>query len=232
MSFRSAANARHILGSFRLAKQTAALQLSCRRRASRSAPAGIVPDLDLPREIPEAKQSHANAPHVAQFSLKNKTVAVTGAGRGLGMTLAQAVLEAGGHVSCLDVLDQPAADAWSQLQRVAHGAGLDLAYHKVDITDEAHVEQVFEDIGDRALKYNAPLHGTVACAGIQQKLNAIDYPATDFERILKVNVTGAFLTAKYSARVMIKNGTPGSIVLIASMSGQIANRVSRFWCPG
>jgi NAD(P)-dependent dehydrogenase (short-subunit alcohol dehydrogenase family) len=55
---------------------------------------------------------------------------------------------------------------------------------------------------------------------------ALEYPAADFERIQRVNVTGAFLTAKHTARVLVRNGRGGSVVLIASMSGQIANRVS------
>ena len=54
---------------------------------------------------------------------------------------------------------------------------------------------------------------------------ALEYAVADFERILRVNVTGTFLTAKHAARIMIKNGVQGSIVMIASMSGNIANRV-------
>jgi NAD(P)-dependent dehydrogenase (short-subunit alcohol dehydrogenase family) len=65
----------------------------------------------------------------------------------------------------------------------------------------------------------------VACAGIQQKVPALEYEGQDFERILRVNVTGAFLTAKRTARILVEKKRPGSIVLIASMSGQIANRV-------
>jgi NAD(P)-dependent dehydrogenase (short-subunit alcohol dehydrogenase family) len=41
---------------------------------------------------------------------------------------------------------------------------------------------------------------------------------------MNVNVTGTFLTAKHASRIFIENGIKGSIVLIASMSGQIANR--------
>jgi NAD(P)-dependent dehydrogenase (short-subunit alcohol dehydrogenase family) len=57
--------------------------------------------------------------------------------------------------------------------------------------------------------------------------DAIDYPLDGFRRILEVNVTGSFLVAKHTARIMREEGTSGSIVFIASMSGQIANRVSR-----
>ena len=193
--------------------------------ASHSAPAGIIPDLALPRSIPESKQSPANTSHASRFSLNNKTIVVTGAGRGLGITLAEAVLEAGEHVACLDILDEPAEEAWSPLRELARKSYLGLSYHKVDITNEEHLERVFKEVDKQASEINAPFHGAIACAGVQQKLDAVDYPAADFERVLRVNVTGAFLTAEFSAQIMVKNKTRGSIVLIASMSGQIANRV-------
>jgi NAD(P)-dependent dehydrogenase (short-subunit alcohol dehydrogenase family) len=40
------------------------------------------------------------------------------------------------------------------------------------------------------------------------------------------SVLGTFIPAKHCARIFIEQKTPGSIVMIASMSGQIANRVS------
>lgn len=42
--------------------------------------------------------------------------------------------------------------------------------------------------------------------------------------MMGVNVTGCFMTAQAVARQMIRLNTPGSIVLIASMSGTVANR--------
>lgn len=44
---------------------------------------------------------------IPEFSLKDKVILVTGAGRGLGLTVAEAILEAGGKVYGLDRLDEP-----------------------------------------------------------------------------------------------------------------------------
>ncbi|KAL2131422.1 hypothetical protein VTI74DRAFT_5133 [Chaetomium olivicolor] len=175
-------------------------------------------DLALPAVTP------ANTSHTALFSLANKTVAITGGGRGLGITLAGAVLDAGGHVACLDILPEPAAAEWTTLQKIAKASGLGLSYRRADVTDEEALARVFDEIDAEAAASGAPLYGSIACAGIQQKVPAIDYPQADFERIQRVNVTGAFLTAKHTARILVKNGVCGSIVLIASMSGQVANR--------
>lgn len=182
----------------------------------------VVNDVALPAATP------ASVSHSALFSLANKTVAITGGGRGLGITLAGAVLEAGGHVACLDILPEPAAAEWTALQKIAKASGLGLSYRRLDVTDEEALTQVFDEIDAEAAALGAPLYGCIACAGIQQKVPAIDYPQADFERIQRVNVTGTFLTAKHTARILVKNGVQGSIVLIASMSGQIANRVSKF----
>lgn len=72
---------------------------------------------------------------------------------------------------------------------------------------------------------NGRLDGLIAAAGINEEIPALEYTAADFNKMLEVNVTGAFLTAQATARQMVKFGKGGSIVMIASMSGTIANRV-------
>lgn len=193
-------------------------------------PSAIINDLSLSADIPESRQTPANTSHTALFSLSDRLIVITGGGRGVGITLAAAVLEAGGHVACLDILKEPAAEEWAALQKTAKQSKLQLSYHECDITDESSLETVMDEIDTGANGISAQFYGTIACAGIQQRIPAVDYPQADFERIQRVNVTGTFLTAKHAARILIKNGVHGSIVLIASMSGQIANRVSTISC--
>jgi NAD(P)-dependent dehydrogenase (short-subunit alcohol dehydrogenase family) len=65
----------------------------------------------------------------------------------------------------------------------------------------------------------------IAAAGIQQETTALDYTAEDANRMFEVNITGVFMSAQAVAKQMIRFGNGGSIVMIASMSGSIANRV-------
>ncbi|KAI1337584.1 hypothetical protein F5Y15DRAFT_148157 [Xylariaceae sp. FL0016] len=158
------------------------------------------------------------------FSLSGKTIVITGGGRGLGMTIAFAVLESGGHAACLDISPDPAHDEWESLQKLAKSSNLTASYHQCDVTSEADLKSIVESIAEAAAERKAEIGGVVACAGIQQKVPALDYPAADFDRMLRVNVTGVFLTAKHVANTMVARKLTGSIVLISSMSGQIANR--------
>lgn len=158
------------------------------------------------------------------FSLAGRTIAVTGGGRGLGITLAAAVLDSGGHAACIDILPLPSEPEWTCLQALAKASNLTLSYHRCDITVEDAVSATLDQIADTGSKLGAPLHGTIACAGIQQMAPAVNYPTDGFRRMMDVNVTGTFLTIKHSARIFMAQGIKGSVVMIASMSGQIANR--------
>ncbi|KAM6536119.1 hypothetical protein FALCPG4_005637 [Fusarium falciforme] len=185
----------------------------------------IVCDIELPAEVPETRATPASkASTFKLFSLEGKTVAITGGARGLGITLAIAVVEAGGSIGCLDILDEPSPAEWAQLNKIAAANNSSVSYRKCDVTDEASVELAMKAIAAEGDKAGAPFWGTIACAGIQQQIAAVDYPAADFNRILEVNVTGVFNTCKYAARVLKEKNSPGSIVIIASMSGNIANR--------
>jgi NAD(P)-dependent dehydrogenase (short-subunit alcohol dehydrogenase family) len=162
------------------------------------------------------------------FSLAGRTILITGGARGLGITLALAVLESGGHCACIDVLSSPSEPEWSSLISLAEMSSppLSITYHKADVTDEAELATAVATIAESANRNGVPLRGAVACAGIQKTMPALDYSLGDWNRMMGVNVTGVFLTAKHVARKMVEQGLPGSLVLVASMSGQIANRVS------
>lgn len=59
---------------------------------------------------------------------------------------------------------------------------------------------------------------------VQHECPAVDYKFDDFKRVMDVNVLGTFNTAQAACRLMLEHGKGGSIALIASMSGTIANR--------
>ena len=122
----------------------------------------------------------------------------------------------------LDRLPEPSADFYRVQQRAAEELGTTLYYRKIDVRDVEGLNEVIADIGDT----HGRLDGLIAAAGIQQERPALEYTAKDVNTMLEVNVTGVFMTAQAAAKQMIRFGSGGSIALIASMSGTIANRVT------
>ncbi|KAI1775149.1 NAD(P)-binding protein [Hypoxylon cercidicola] len=178
-----------------------------------------------PRENPAhelAPNSDVNVgqKRLADFDLKGKVFIVTGAAQGLGLALAEGLVEAGGKVYCLDRNDQPDEHFAEARKRVVPEWGGSLHYRRQDVLDTKHLDKTITDIADA----HGRLDGVVAAAGIQQVTPAVEYEAEDTARMLAINFTGVLMTATASARQMMKYKCRGSICLIASMSGSIANK--------
>lgn len=156
-----------------------------------------------------------------EFSLNDKVILVSGAARGLGLTQAEALLEAGATVYALDRLSDPSPDFFRIQKRAAEELGTALYYRQIDVRDVEGLNQIVEDIGES----HGRMDGLIAAAGIQQETTALDYTAQDANLMFEINITGVFMTAQAVAKQMIQFGNGGSIALIASMSATIANRV-------
>lgn len=95
-----------------------------------------------------------------------------------------------------------------------------MQYRQVDVEDVESLEKAITDI---AYEHNR-LDGVIAAAGIQQITPATEYTAKDANKMLSINYTGVLMTATISARKMMELKCRGSICLIASMSGSVANK--------
>ncbi|EGZ78357.1 NAD(P)-binding protein [Neurospora tetrasperma FGSC 2509] len=185
---------------------------SLHQTPSRPLPASEPFKLDRTKRLPEF------------FSLQDKVILISGGGRGVGLTQAEAVLEAGARVHVVDILPDPSTDPDSPFSAVAKRAteelGSSITYHRVDVRNQQALNEVVQGIA----KKEGTMDGLIAAAGIQQETSALEYSREDADKMMSVNVTGVFMTAQAVARVMVENGWPGSMVLIGSMSGTVANR--------
>ncbi|KAI4245836.1 MAG: hypothetical protein L6R42_010102 [Xanthoria sp. 1 TBL-2021] len=98
--------------------------------------------------------------------------------------------------------------------------GGSLRYNRIDVRDAENLDSV---IGGIAAKYQ-PLDGLIAAARIQLVMAATEYKVEDVTTMMEINYTGVFMTAAAAARQMMEYGCRGSMVLVASMSGFIANK--------
>ncbi len=169
----------------------------------------------------EAPSFLGTTKRLPEFNLANKVVLVSGAARGLGLTQAEALLEAGATVYALDRLAEPSPDFYRVQKRASEELGSSFHYRRIDVRDVEELNKVVEDIAET----HGRLDGLIAAAGIQQETTALEYTAKDANTMFEVNITGVFMTAQAAAKQMIRFGNGGSIAMIASMSATIANRV-------
>ncbi|GIK03493.1 hypothetical protein Aspvir_007565 [Aspergillus viridinutans] len=173
--------------------------------------------------VPATKQadvSLGSKGRMPEFSLAGKVVLVSGAARGLGLTQAEALLEAGAKVYGLDRLEEPSSEFFEIQKRAKDELGTELHYRRIDVRDTELLTSAVEQIAN----VEGRMDGLIAAAGIQQETPALEYTAKDANTMFEVNVTGVFMTAQAVAKQMIRFGNGGSIALIASMSGTVANR--------
>ncbi|KAI5838817.1 hypothetical protein DFP73DRAFT_502608 [Morchella snyderi] len=189
-------------------------------KAMRGPPKAPAQEADNLRTGNEAPTFLGTQKRLPEFNLVDRVVLVSGGARGLGLAQSEALLEAGAKVYALDRLEKPSPEFYQVQAKAQKDLGTSLHYHQIDVRDEVNLNKTIEKIG----KENGRLDGLIAAAGIQQETTAFDYNAADFNRMLEVNVTGVFLTAQAAAKQMVKFGNGGSIVMIASMSGTIANK--------
>jgi NAD(P)-dependent dehydrogenase (short-subunit alcohol dehydrogenase family) len=141
--------------------------------------------------------------------LKDRVALVTGGARGIGLAIAKAMAAEGAVPVIADINEGGARDALSTLGR-AEGLALG-----VDVADEASVAAMIDAITARYGRLDILVNN----AGIGGNTPFLDIKLAEWNRTIAINLTGAFLVAQASARVMAKGGG-GKIVNIASVSGQ------------
>jgi len=159
----------------------------------------------------------------SEFALTDRVGIVSGGNRGLGLEMALALCEAGARaVYCLDLPDKP-CDEWKKTEKFVTRIGSRMEYVSVDVRDQKEVWEISARIGEREKRMDV----CVAAAGIlKPHRDCLTYPADEFEEVMDINTNGVLYTAQGAGQQMRKFGNGGSIILIASMSGSITNKVS------
>ena len=139
---------------------------------------------------------------------------VTGAGSGIGRASAIAFARRGAAVGVLDLDEDAAAETAAQI--VAEGGTAEAV--TIDITEERSVEQAVE----RIVKTFGGLDFALNNAGVPSTgVQLADMTLGEWERAVRVNLTGTFLCMKYELPVMRRQGG-GAIVNTASNGGLYA----------
>ncbi len=148
-----------------------------------------------------------------QLDFKDRTAIVTGGATGIGLAIVKRLLASGAKVRIWD------RDAQTLQQTLTSLANPGASGANVDVSDAQSVAKATEDAAATLGKIDV-LVNNAGIAGINTPV--IDYPVDEWERVLKVNLTGPFLCCRAVAPHMVKNKY-GRIVNIASVAGKEGN---------
>ena len=146
------------------------------------------------------------------LSLRGRTAVVTGGARGLGRAIARRLAEAGCSVLIAD-LDRPAAETTSE-ELAAQTGGTVLA-DGLDVGDPASISAVADTAVDRLGRLDIWVNN----AGVYPSTPVLEMGDDEWERVMRINVTGTFVGAREAARRMTAAGGGGVIVNLASVAG-------------
>jgi gluconate 5-dehydrogenase len=148
------------------------------------------------------------------FRLDGKVALVTGGGRGIGKTIAEALAEAGGRV----IITGRRAEWLAPTEVELRERGFECAAVLADVT---HPEDA-----DRAVQEALDAYGAIDIlvnnAGQTWGQPTEDVPLEKWRQVVETNLTGAFIMSQRVGRHMLERGQGGRIINIASVAGLVA----------
>jgi len=149
------------------------------------------------------------------FDLTGEVGIVTGGAQGLGEQAVFALAEAGADVVVADINVEKAQKVAEKVRAI----GRECLVVKTDVGELSQVEKMV----DKTKEVFGRVDILINNAGIVSNFPAEKLPEEEWEKVMRVNLTGVFLCTQMVGREMIKR-KKGNIVNIASMSGLIVNR--------
>ena len=141
------------------------------------------------------------------FNITGKKVILTGGAGGLGYGMAEGLLESGAEVAIIDIskkLDE-AVETLSKIGKV-HGIHGDIS------TSDKRKDAFFEAFDILGKEIDIMIN----CAGVQKRYPSEDFPVSDWQFVIDINLTATFELCQLAGREMLKNGK-GKIINVASM---------------
>ncbi len=154
---------------------------------------------------------------------KDKTVLVTGGGRGIGRAIAVGFAREGASVA----INAAHLSSAEEAARIAREFGGHVIAIEADVSDEAQVNAMV----DRVVAEFGSLDIQVNNAGVSQPLvPLVEQDTADFDRTIAINLRGTYLCCKAAARGMIERRS-GNIVNIASITAHTGPPMRTAYAP-
>ncbi|HHT06118.1 MAG TPA: 3-oxoacyl-[acyl-carrier-protein] reductase [Hydrogenispora sp.] len=147
------------------------------------------------------------------MKLAQEVAIITGAARGIGRAIAEALAREGAKVVLVDLL--PAVHDTAAEMRQA-------GYEVLALTGDVASFDQAQQLVDQTIEHYGQVDILVNNAGITRDNLLLRMPPEDWEKVININLTGTFNLTKAAIKPMIKRKT-GKIINIASIIGEIGN---------
>ena len=155
--------------------------------------------------------------------VSGKTALVTGAGSGLGRSIALALAEAGADVAITELASR--VENARTVAASIRSLGRKALVVKLDVTSVKNIERAVAEV----IKAFSRIDILVNNAGINIPRRALDVTEDDWDRILAVNLKGVFFCAQAVGRQMVRQGS-GKIINMASQNGVVGYHDRAAYC--
>ena len=146
--------------------------------------------------------------------LQNKVAIITGGTSGIGRDTAVLFAEAGAKVVVAGRREQEGNETVALIRK----SGGDGIFVKTDVAKSADVQALVRKTVEKFGRIDCAFNN----AGIEGNfLPIIEQPEEDFDQVININLKGVWLCLKYEIQQMLKQGTGGAIVNMASVAGQM-----------
>jgi len=153
---------------------------------------------------------------VPEFRLDGKVAIVTGAGQGIGRSLAQGLAAYGADVA-LTELPNRLAEAQAAASEIAASTGRRAEASILDVRETGTIPAFFDQTAERFGRLDVLVNN----AGVQIAKPALEVTEKDWDAVLDVDLRGVFFCAQAAGRQMIARKIPGAIINMASQNGLI-----------
>lgn len=148
-----------------------------------------------------------------RFDLKGKVMVVTGAGKGIGKSIAETAARYGADLA----LGSRTVSECEETAEICRAHGVQAQAWRLDVTS---LESIDEFVGQTWDSFGR-IDSVVNNAGYNSPKPALDYSEEEFDYISDVNFKGAFFMSTACARRIIEAGIEGSVITISSQVGVV-----------
>ncbi len=158
----------------------------------------------------------------ARFSVRGKSILITGATGSLGSAATRALAAAGARLT----LTGGNSERLTELVAEAGSENAAVVARRPDTPDDAQA------MVEAAVANHGRLDGVLVASGMNHVRPITEMAVEDFDNVMRANARGAWLVCQAAGRVLLQQGGGGSIVLVSSVRGSLGHPAGySAYCP-